>query len=96
MHGVRIGLIIPRFKHSAVARNQLKRRLRELARMQLVPLPMPVDIVMRIRPDAYEATFGALSTDVGQILEQLERWRVVTQEISSSSQQNMDKPHASS
>jgi ribonuclease P protein component len=75
--GVRVGLIIPRFKHSAVARNQLKRRLRELARIRLVPLELSVDLVLRIRPEAYKASFEALSTDIAQALEQLNAWPVV-------------------
>jgi ribonuclease P protein component len=77
---VRIGLIIPRFKHTAVLRNQLKRRLRELARIQLVPLTVSMDVVLRIKPDAYEASFAALTKDIEQVLEQLERWRVATSE----------------
>ncbi|MEO5816631.1 MAG: ribonuclease P protein component [Gemmatimonadaceae bacterium] len=94
--GVRIGLIVPRFKHSAVLRNQLKRRLRELARIQLVPMKISMDIVMRIRPDAYEATFAALTKDVEHVLEQLERWRVATEESSVSEALKVNKPHESS
>jgi ribonuclease P protein component len=71
-------------------RNQLKRRLRELARLELVPLPISVDVVMRIRPDAYEATFAALARDIAQILEQLERWRVPSHESSVRSEPGMD------
>lgn len=94
--GVRIGLVIPRFRHSAVMRNQLKRRLRELARLQLIPLPIPVDIVMKVRPDAYDATFSALAKDVGHVFEQLERWRVSTQEGSPSDEPHMDGRHETS
>ena len=61
-------------------RNQLKRRLRELARIQLVPLTVSMDVVLRIKPDAYEASFAALTKDIEQVLEQLERWRVATSE----------------
>jgi ribonuclease P protein component len=71
---MRIGLIVPRFKHSAVARNRLKRRLRELSRLRLLPAALPTDVVLRIRPDAYEATFEALASDVTRALEQLTRW----------------------
>jgi ribonuclease P protein component len=83
---VRIGLVIPRFKHSAVLRNQLKRRLRELARMQLVPLIMSVDVVMKIRPDAYKATFEELAKNIGQIFEQLDQWRIAAQDSSGSTE----------
>jgi ribonuclease P protein component len=77
-------------------RNQLKRRLRELARVQLVPLPISMDVVMRIRPDAYEATFAALTKDIGQVLEQLERWCVVIQESPVLEELKVNKPHESS
>ncbi|MBA4071866.1 MAG: ribonuclease P protein component [Gemmatimonas sp.] len=33
----RVGVIVPRFSHSAVERNLVKRRLRELIRMELLP-----------------------------------------------------------
>ena len=33
----RIGIVVPRHQHSAVDRNRLKRRLRELARLELLP-----------------------------------------------------------
>ena len=70
----RIGLVVPRYKHSAVARNRLKRRLRELSRLQLLPADLAADVVLRIRPDAYDATFDALAMDIGRALTQLRRW----------------------
>jgi ribonuclease P protein component len=66
---------VPRYKHSAVARNRLKRRLRELSRLQLIPADLAADVVLRIRPDAYEATFDALAADISRALQQLRRWR---------------------
>jgi ribonuclease P protein component len=72
---MRIGLIVPRFKQSAVARNRLKRRLRELSRQQLLPTGLSADVVVRIRPDAYSATFDALAADIQQALVQLTRWK---------------------
>jgi ribonuclease P protein component len=72
---MRVGLVVPRFKHSAVARNRLKRRLRELTRVHLLPVDLSADVVLRIRPEAYGATFDALGTDVARALTQLMRWR---------------------
>lgn len=72
--GLRVGLIIPRFKHSAVERNQIKRRLRELSRLQLLPTSLPVDVVLRIRPEAYNASFSILAVEIGHVLTQLQRW----------------------
>ena len=70
----RIGLVVPRYKHSAVARNRLKRRLRELSRLQLIPADLAADVVLRIRPEAYDATYDALAIDIGRALTQLRRW----------------------
>lgn len=71
---MRIGLIVPKFKHSGVARNQLKRRLRELARVRLLPMDIPVLVVLRIRPAAYAATFDLLAHDIDRAMRDMERW----------------------
>ena len=67
---------MPRYKHTAVARNRLKRRLRELARLRLLPaladLP-PADVVVRVWPSAYAAGFDALAADVARAIGQLTR-----------------------
>jgi ribonuclease P protein component len=66
----RIGIVVPRHKHSAVDRNRLKRRLRELARIELLPglraraAESSIDIAIRARREAYDADFAALRTDV--------------------------------
>jgi ribonuclease P protein component len=67
--------VVPRYKHSAVDRNRLKRRLRELSRLRLIPTDLAADVVLRIRPDAYDASFEALAADVERALVQLTRWR---------------------
>ena len=61
---MRVGLVVPRYRQSAVARNRLRRRLRELTRLRLLPADLWADIVLRIRPNAYGATFEALAVDV--------------------------------
>ena len=70
----RVGLIVPRFKHTAVARNLVKRRLRELGRVHLLPAGISVDLVLRIRPEAYDASFVVLKTEILSVLDQLLRW----------------------
>ena len=65
---------MPRYKHTAVARNRLKRRLRELSRLRLLPADIAADVVVRVRPEAYEASFDALVLDIGRALDQLRRW----------------------
>ena len=55
-------------------RNRLKRRLRELARLRLLPTlagATPADVVVRILPPAYGAPFPALAADVERALRQL-------------------------
>jgi ribonuclease P protein component len=69
-----VGLIVPRYRHSAVARNRLKRRLRELARTRLLPTGMSYDIVIRTRPETYDADFQQLAADVDHAIAQLVRW----------------------
>lgn len=34
-----------------------------------------VDVVLRIRPEAYDATFDALSIDISEILVRLNQWQ---------------------
>jgi ribonuclease P protein component len=62
----RVGIIVPRYKHTAVARNRLKRRLREIARQHVLPAlaTTPVDVVIRAHPTAYALPFEALAADV--------------------------------
>jgi ribonuclease P protein component len=57
-----------------VARNRLKRRLRELSRVHLLPADLAADVVLRIRPEAYGATFDELALDIGRAFTQLTRW----------------------
>jgi ribonuclease P protein component len=66
-----MGIIVPRFKHSAVDRNRLKRRLRELVRLHMLPGAPPLDIVIRTRPEAYGATFEQLSDELIRIARRL-------------------------
>ena len=75
---MRIGLVVPRFKHSAVARNRLKRRLRELSRVHLLPTDLSADVVLRIRPEAYGATFDELADDIARAIGHLTRWSATT------------------
>ena len=67
---------MPRHRQSAVARNRVKRRLRELSREALLTTldaGAPVDLVLRAMPSAYDADFRALSADVSRIADRLGR-----------------------
>lgn len=67
----RVGLIVPKHGHTAVDRNRLKRRLREIARVELLPRLPAVDVVLRTRPSAYGASFATLRKQVGGAGERL-------------------------
>jgi ribonuclease P protein component len=69
----RVGVVVPRYSRSAVDRNRLKRRLRELVRTRLLPVLASVDVVIRARPDAYAASFAALGDAVDRAAVQLPR-----------------------
>lgn len=70
----RVGLIVPRHRQTAVARNRVKRRLRELSRTRLLPGDLLADVVIRIRPEAYRASFPDLASDFDRAVIQLNRW----------------------
>ena len=64
----RIGIIVPRFQQTAVARNRLRRRLREIVRRdELARLPQ-IDLVVRARRSAYGATVAALRAELTDAL----------------------------
>lgn len=59
-----MGVIVPRFGRTAVARNVVKRRLRDLARTELLPGMPALDLVIRAFPSAYEANYNTLRAAV--------------------------------
>jgi ribonuclease P protein component len=67
-------LIVPRHHHSAVDRNRLKRRLRELVRSQLLPALRErpsLDVALRARREAYGASVDALGVDISTVARRL-------------------------
>jgi ribonuclease P protein component len=62
----RLGVITPRFGHSAVARNRVRRCLREHARRQLLPRLPAIDLLIRARPPSYAAPAVELRRDLDQ------------------------------
>lgn len=69
----RCGLVVPKHGKSAVERNKLKRRLRELARTKILASSeiRGVDLVVRALPAAYSATFEQLEQQVDGIARRL-------------------------
>ena len=64
----RAGLVVPRHKQTAVKRNRLKRQLREIIRVELLPAladrEVYADLLVRARKEAYEARFGVLREEL--------------------------------
>ena len=70
-----MGFVVPKYNRSAVERNRLKRQLREIVRIEMLPSLLNADIVIKARPNAYDAQFSILagelqdvSQDIGQAL----------------------------
>ena len=63
----RVGVVVPTYSHTAVARNRLKRQLRELVRLRMLPEMLkrqPADVALRAKPSAYSAGLPALTADI--------------------------------
>jgi ribonuclease P protein component len=60
----RFGVVVPRYQHSAVARNRVRRRLREIVRRGPLAGLSPVDVLVRARRVAYEAGHAELRMDL--------------------------------
>ncbi len=60
----RMGLIVPKFQSTAVARNRLRRRLLEIWRRQVMARQGGRDLLIRARREAYRATFAELVAEL--------------------------------
>lgn len=65
--GPRIGLTVPKALGKAVARNRIKRRMREVVRQALPALSAPVDLVLHPKRSVLDADFAALEREVTTI-----------------------------
>ena len=70
---MRLAVIVGKHGHTIVERNRLRRRLRELARVRILPGHTGMDVVLRSLPKAYDATFNDLGNEIDQINEALGR-----------------------
>jgi ribonuclease P protein component len=59
-----MGLIVPKYQSTAVARNLLRRRLREIWRRELQPDQPAWDLLIRARREAYRASYSDLRTEL--------------------------------
>jgi ribonuclease P protein component len=60
----RFGLIVSKARETGVARNRLRRRLKELWRRDLQQQLPAWDVVVRTRGEAYSAPFNVLRADL--------------------------------
>ena len=67
----RAAVVVGKHGHTIVERNRLRRRLRELVRLKVLPAVSAVDIVVRTFPSAYDSSFTDLSREIGDIAEML-------------------------
>jgi len=67
----RLGIVVPRFQFTAVARNRLRRRVKEILRRDALPALPAVDLVVRATRAAYAASFAVLRTDVMNLVSRL-------------------------
>lgn len=67
----RLGLSVSKKVGNAVARNVVKRRLREIFRSQLPEIREELDFVISARPAASEATYEELETEFCKALKKL-------------------------
>ena len=67
----RLGLSVSRRVGSAVTRNTVRRRLREIFHSALPEIPGDLDLVVSARPAAAEATFRELSEEFARSLRKL-------------------------
>lgn len=69
----RATVVVPRFGRTAVERNRLKRRLREIARIEMLDAPelRGAAFVVRARRGAYGRTFAELRRELLRILHDL-------------------------
>jgi ribonuclease P protein component len=71
----RLGVLVPKHRHKVVERNLLKRRLRELGRTRMLPAlraaTRTVDVIVRARREAYQASTAELRDELDGVVEML-------------------------
>lgn len=70
---MRVGIVVPRYGRTAVERNRLKRRLRELVRELVLPGRPPLDMVVWAQRAAYGLSFEGLRQEVERVCRRLDR-----------------------
>lgn len=67
----RVGFIVPKHGQNSVKRNRLKRQLRELIRVTVLPVLTPGDLVLRTLPSAYAQSWAVLRREIETLVRRL-------------------------
>ena len=67
--GLRVGFTVGKIVGSAVARNRVRRRLREGVRLHRLELIAPVDVVIHPKKSARKAQFSELDSEIRRAFE---------------------------
>jgi ribonuclease P protein component len=62
-----VAVIVGKLGHSIVERNKLRRRLRELTRVEIIPRITGTDLVIRALSTAYNASFAELKGEMEKL-----------------------------
>jgi len=79
--GPRIGLTVPKALGNAVARNRIKRRMREAVRRALPLLTVPADVILHPKAAVLTLDFPIIANEVAEI------FRAIQKRCASSSSQ---------
>jgi ribonuclease P protein component len=60
----RVGVVVPKHKHTVVDRNRIRRQLREIVRIRMLPRIGSVDVLLRAKQTAYNSSFDQLAAEV--------------------------------
>jgi ribonuclease P protein component len=67
----RAAIVVPKRGRTIVERNRVKRRLREVVRLDLLGNLAGIDLVVLARESAYTASYGQLRAEVSQAIAEL-------------------------
>jgi len=71
----RVGFVVPKHHRGVVDRNRVKRRLKEIGRRDILPTltdgRIVVDLLIRARREAYEASFRQLRRELLEVTEEI-------------------------
>ena len=69
----RVGVVVPKYGHTSVARNRVQRRLKEALRQEVLPrldgAGVAADVLVRARREAYDVSYARLKDELEGWLE---------------------------